>query len=132
MSLEISLEQLAQYRGEGSSDVYVAIKGIVYNVTSASEFYGPGRYLHALPLIHYPTPSFSGGSYHVFAGRECARALALMKLESEFCNDDLEGLEEKNLKILDDWIKRFSDKYTIVGKVRAFTDQTICSNCCRR
>ena len=83
------------------------------------------------PLPHYLMPSLAGGSYHVFAGRECARALALMKLEAEFCNDDLEDLEEKNLKILDDWIKRFNDKYAIVGKVCAFMDRTMCSNCCR-
>lgn len=59
-----------------------------------------------------------GGSYHVFAGRECARALALMRVDADYCDDQLEGLEDKSLKILDDWIKKFSDKYTIVGKVK--------------
>jgi len=99
MSSEFTLEQLAQFNGEGGGDVYISVKGVIYNVTPAKEFYGPG------------------GSYHVFAGRECARALASMKVDADFCDDQLEGLDEKSLKILDDWIKKFDDKYTVVGKV---------------
>lgn len=59
----------------------------------------------------------SGGSYCTFAGKECARALAIMKVEADECNDNLEELTEKDLKVLDDWIKKFEGKYSIVGKV---------------
>lgn len=59
-----------------------------------------------------------GGSYCTFAGKECARALALMKVEADECNDNLEDLTEKDLKVLDDWIKKFQGKYSVVGKVK--------------
>lgn len=60
-----------------------------------------------------------GGPYEVFAGRECARALALMKLDESECNANLEGLEEKHHKTLQQWHDKFASKYTIVGKVVA-------------
>eukprot|EP00210_Caulerpa_lentillifera_P007296 g6975.t1 len=100
MSTELTLAELAQFKGENDSSVYIAVKGIIYDVTAAREFYGPG------------------GNYHVFAGRECARALASMKIDESYCDDNLEGLDEKSLKILDDWIKKFTDKYPIIGKVK--------------
>jgi len=47
----------------------------------------------------------AGGPYHVFAGKECARALALMKLTEEYVgSDDLEGCSDKDIKILEDWV----------------------------
>lgn len=45
MSLELSLEQLAGYKGEGDSPVYFAVKGVVYDVTPAKNLYGPGKAL---------------------------------------------------------------------------------------
>lgn len=41
-----------------------------------------------------------------------------MRVDAEFCDGNLEGLEERNIKILDDWITKFNDKYPVVGKVR--------------
>ena len=38
---------------------------------------------------------FIGGPYHVFAGRECSRALAIMSPIPEECNDKLGDLSEK-------------------------------------
>lgn len=43
MSLELTLEQLGGYIGEGDSSVYFAVKGVVYDVTPAKNLYGPGR-----------------------------------------------------------------------------------------
>ena len=42
MTSELSLEQLSQFKGEGDSDVYISVKGVIYNVTPAKDFYGPG------------------------------------------------------------------------------------------
>ena len=42
MASNISIDQLSSYRGEEGRPCYVAIKGIVYDVTSGMEFYGPG------------------------------------------------------------------------------------------
>ena len=47
----------------------------------------------------------TGCGYHIFAGKECSRALALMSLKPEDCNSNLEDLDESKIKILDDWQK---------------------------
>ena len=41
-----------------------------------------------------------------------------MKIDASECNANLEGLEEKHLKTLEDWHKKFATKYKIVGKVQ--------------
>eukprot|EP00798_Chlamydomonas_sp_ICE-L_P030375 gene30375-35381_t len=51
-----------------------------------------------------------------FAGRECARALALMSTELSDCNDKVDDLPPHEKETLRDWIGRFSVKYPIVGK----------------
>ncbi|GMH37570.1 hypothetical protein BSKO_05443 [Bryopsis sp. KO-2023] len=96
---DYTLEQLKEFKGEGDAPVYFAVKGVIYDATPAKHLYGPG------------------GSYHKFAGCECSRALALMKVEESMCNDDLADLTEKDLKVLEDWIKKFETKYEVVGKV---------------
>lgn len=58
-----------------------------------------------------------GGPYEVFAGRECSRALAIMKVDASECNDNLADISEKQQKTLDDWIAKFTSKYKVVGKV---------------
>ena len=47
----------------------------------------------------------TGSGYHVFAGKECSRALALMSLKPEDCNSNLDDLDESKLKVLGDWKK---------------------------
>ena len=61
--------------------------------------------------------SLVGGGYHVFAGRECARALGKMATEASQCTADTDDLSERELAILQDWDSKFREKYTIVGKV---------------
>lgn len=52
-----------------------------------------------------------------FAGRECARALALLSTNISDCSDDLEGLEEMELDNLKNWQGQFYSKYKLVGDV---------------
>ena len=47
----------------------------------------------------------SGCGYHIFAGKECSRALALMSLKPEDCNSKLTDLDESKIKVLNDWQK---------------------------
>lgn len=53
----------------------------------------------------------------MFAGKECSRALALLSFKPEDINGNLEGLEETELTILEDWEYKFIDKYPKVGKL---------------
>ncbi|XP_078443853.1 membrane-associated progesterone binding protein 2 [Wolffia australiana] len=100
LAMELSLVELRAYDGsDEEKPIYVAVKGIVYDVTSGKGFYGPG------------------GSYSVFAGRDASRALGKMsKNEDDVCGD-LDGLSEKELGILDDWVKKFQAKYPVVGRL---------------
>lgn len=52
----------------------------------------------------------------MFAGRECARALAFMKIDADSCTDDMTGATEAQIKTLADWKRKFV-KYRVVGKV---------------
>lgn len=53
----------------------------------------------------------------MFAGKEVSRALGLMSLDKADCNAHLDDLTDKQLQTLEDWEKKFRDKYPVVGKV---------------
>ena len=59
----------------------------------------------------------SGTSYHVFAGKEAARALGIMSTNAEDCTGDLTGLTDAQLNTLEDWKKKFAAKYPVVGTI---------------
>lgn len=97
---DITAEALANYDGSDPwKPIYLAVRGVVYDVSNGRDFYGPG------------------GGYAVFAGKEVARALALMSTDPGDCNDNLEGLTEEQLKTLEDWDRRFQSKYGVAGKI---------------
>ena len=52
-----------------------------------------------------------------FAGRECARAFAMVSTELDDCNDNLEDMSPAELDSLQDWESRFYSKYPIIGTV---------------
>eukprot|EP00929_Paragymnodinium_shiwhaense_P015711 TRINITY_DN12380_c0_g1_i1.p1 TRINITY_DN12380_c0_g1~~TRINITY_DN12380_c0_g1_i1.p1 ORF type:complete len:254 (-),score=38.60 TRINITY_DN12380_c0_g1_i1:415-1119(-) len=97
-----TLEQLRLYDGKpesgGVSNLLVAIWGRVFNVTTGEEFYGPGR------------------GYAIFAGQDITRAIALTKIKTSMVNRDLEGLEPKKLRHLNNtYWNTYVYKYPIVG-----------------
>ncbi|QIW98309.1 hypothetical protein AMS68_003827 [Peltaster fructicola] len=120
--------QLRAYDGsDPSKPIYVALNGTIYDVTAGARFYGPG------------------GTYHVLAGKDAARAFVTGCFEDD--NPDLRGAEwayvpkdvsdeqvQEELrkakveveKVLDGWKKVFSGKtgkaYVEVGKVRRDVD----------
>ncbi|EFJ49803.1 hypothetical protein VOLCADRAFT_59178 [Volvox carteri f. nagariensis] len=100
MAQTFTASELLSFDGtDAAKPVYIAVKGTVYDVSASREFYG------------------KGGPYEAFAGRECARALAIMKVDLAECNDNLADCTEKQLKTLEDWIAKFNAKYAVVGKV---------------
>lgn len=100
--MEITLNQLKQYDGsDPSKPIYIGVKGRVFDVSTATSFYGPG------------------GSYAMFAGKDASRALAKMSKNDEDVVGSLDGLTEKELGVLADWEKKFEAKYPIVGSLSA-------------
>lgn len=81
-----------------SKPTYVAIKGVVFDV-SKNKAYQPG------------------GAYAVFAGKDPSRALASSSLKAEECVPDWYDLPDEKKTVLNDWYKFFSKRYNIVGKV---------------
>ncbi|KAN0065847.1 hypothetical protein ACQY0O_000977 [Thecaphora frezii] len=96
----ITVEVLKQYDGTDSSKpVYVAVKGTVFDVSPKREMYSPGS------------------SYSVFAGKDGSRGLGMSDLKPENAVADYSTLDEKQLKVLDDWHAYYTKRYNIVGKV---------------
>ncbi|KAL4879791.1 cytochrome b5-like heme/steroid binding domain-containing protein [Aspergillus karnatakaensis] len=96
----ITVEELSKCDGSDPNlPIYVAIKGVVFDV-SRNSAYGPD------------------GQYKVFAGKDASRALACSSLKAEQCRPEWYDLEEKDKKVLDEWFTFFSKRYNIVGKVK--------------
>lgn len=98
---EITLEEMSKCTGEDPfRPILVAVNGKIYDMTEARNFYGPG------------------GAYHVYAGREAARALGKMSLEESECTGEIDDLSEKEKTTLEQWETKFASKYKVVGQVR--------------
>jgi hypothetical protein len=65
-----------------------------------------------------PDLARAGGGYAHFAGREVARALAVMSLDPKDCSADLAGVTPKQRETLGDWVAKFEKKYKVVGQAR--------------
>lgn len=102
-------KQLANFDGkedEKTGDtkaVYLSISGIVFDVSSGRNFYGPG------------------GPYEAFAGHECGVALAKMSFDSAHL-DDMAGCDKLNhgeKMELENWIEKFKyyRSYPIKGRL---------------
>ena len=97
--LQMTLSELARHDGtDASKKMLLSISGDIYDVSTGSDFYGP----HGI----YP-----------FAGRECARAFALVSTDVSDCNSDLSGLAPLELDNLREWKAKFDFKYPKVGRV---------------
>jgi membrane-associated progesterone receptor component len=125
----------AVFSGTDGKPTYVAIKGIVYDV-SGNKAYGPeGTYKGELPTLHdFLSWVFSSGSplrmeysntawIVVFVGKDSTRALALSSLKPEDCVPDWYDLDEKERKVLSDWVAFFSKRYNVVGVVEGATNK---------
>ncbi|KAK0635617.1 cytochrome b5-like heme/steroid binding domain-containing protein [Bombardia bombarda] len=99
----ISLEELAKANGADGEKCYVAIKGIVYDVTG-NKAYQPG------------------GSYNVFAGKDASHALAKTSTKPEDAKPEWKHLDDKEKSTLNDWVTFFSKRYNVVGKVEGATN----------
>lgn len=71
-----------------------AYVGDVFDVTRKKDVYG------------------KGGSYNIFAGKDCSRGLGKSSLKSEDAVPDYSTLPENEMKVLDDWHSFFT--YVVV------------------
>lgn len=89
--------------GYAASPIYIAANGKVFDMSFGGvTFYG------------------EGGPYNKFAGRNASRALGKMSLDiKDLDNSSIDDFTEKELKIMNDWIKTFEErkKYPIIGKL---------------
>ncbi len=97
---DYSAEELRAYNGSDPlKPVLLAIQGRVFDVTPGRSFYG------------------KGGPYEMFAGRECAVALAKMSFDEADVHGDVETLDGEEQEKLRDWVETFEGKYTELGRV---------------
>lgn len=80
-----SEEELSQFDGsDPSKPIYVAVNGMVFDVSSRPDTYGPI------------------GAYHFFSGRDAARAYATGCFNTDLTHD-LRGLSEYELEAVKGW-----------------------------
>ncbi|KAH0622722.1 hypothetical protein JD844_025264 [Phrynosoma platyrhinos] len=91
--------ELGGYDGrEEDQPIYIAVKGVVFDVTSGKEFYG------------------KGAPYNALVGKDSTRGIAKMSLDPEDLTHDTTGLTEEELKSLDETFNNvYKAKYPIVG-----------------
>uniref|UniRef100_A0A3B4T8X7 Neudesin neurotrophic factor n=1 Tax=Seriola dumerili TaxID=41447 RepID=A0A3B4T8X7_SERDU len=92
-------EELKRYDGsEEAQPIYMAVKGVVFDVTNGKEFYG------------------KDAPYNALAGKDSTRAVAKMSLDSADLTSDTTGLTEEQLTSLDSVFEgTYKAKYPIVG-----------------
>ncbi|KAJ2161079.1 Dihydrodipicolinate synthase [Coemansia sp. RSA 552] len=97
-------KELVEFDGKDeATPVYMAIKGVVYDVSKSRHFYGPE------------------GPYANFAGRDASRGLALTTFDKSVLADldgpidPLDDLDKSEQASLDEWMEFFAGKYTPVG-----------------
>lgn len=99
----LTMSQIAECDGERHNCMYIAIKGVVFDVTRNTKAYGVGK------------------GYHVFVGKDASRALGKSSLSPEDTDPrvswDYSTLTEKEMKTLNDWYTFFEKRYNIVGRV---------------
>ena len=94
-------EQLRAFDGSGADDgpILIAADGLVFNVSRARNFYGPG------------------GEYHVMAGADASRYLARNSVESESASQAAAELNVAERASLGAWVFSLRQRYDVVGRL---------------
>lgn len=69
-----------------------------------------------ITVLHSTSSSLLSGVYP-FAGKEVARAFALLSTEISDCTENIEGLSFIEMDNLKDWIGKFNSKYPVIGQI---------------
>ncbi|KAJ4921098.1 hypothetical protein JOQ06_021945 [Pogonophryne albipinna] len=94
---DLKLKHKTSREPEGQP-IYMAIKGVVFDVTKGKEFYG------------------RDAPYNALVGKDCTRAVAKMSLDPADLTSDTTGLSEDQLESLESVFEgTYKTKYPIVG-----------------
>jgi predicted heme/steroid binding protein len=97
---KFTAEELWKFNAtDPSLPVYLAIKGIVYDVSASREMYTPPK------------------GYSVFSGKDASKALGMSSLKAEDCVADFSQLSSDDMNTLDKWVEFFNKKYPVVGQM---------------
>ena len=103
---EITLEKLAEHSCKSEDKkVWVGMKGLVFDVSGKDVY-------------------MEGGGYSVFTGKDASCALAKMKFEEDLMNPSKlrwstpGALNEKEQKVLDDWVVFYRKRYALIGRIK--------------
>ncbi|KAK7482205.1 hypothetical protein BaRGS_00026554, partial [Batillaria attramentaria] len=92
-------EDMAEFDGsDPGKPIYMAVKGVVFDVTTGKDFYG------------------KDAAYNVLVGKDSTRGVAKMSLEPEDLTHDITGLSPDTLQSLDQVFEgTYMAKYPVVG-----------------
>lgn len=97
---DLTLQQLSEYNGVKRKQIFVALKGVIYDVTK-SPFYQPDS------------------AYGQFAGYDASINLSKMLHDHQFLNKwGSYTMTEDEQKQLNDWVLTFGAKYRKVGNIK--------------
>ena len=96
-----TLKELSKFNGQNKMPIYMGVNGYVYDMTSGGKFYGPG------------------GTYGFMTGHDSTIALAKFSMNPGYLNKPwtLHDFSDNELNTLANYIRNFSQKYPIVGKL---------------
>lgn len=113
-----STPKLAEYNGQSREDkkIYIGVAGIVFDMTSAPDFYGPGA------------------AYAIFAGRDATVNLGRSSLLTSTIGSEAKdvGMTAEDLECLCSWIAKYKQKYPIVGRIESNSDVLEMEPCSRK
>eukprot|EP00835_Amoeboradix_gromovi_P006081 NODE_655_length_5500_cov_0.608776.p3 type:complete len:241 gc:universal NODE_655_length_5500_cov_0.608776:164-886(+) len=97
-----TLSELAEYDGSDGKEIYLAVNGKVYNVTSKPTAYGPN------------------GGYKAFAAKDATRAYGTGCFKGDELTHDTRGLTKEQLASVDHWDSFYSmhKEYEFLGHVK--------------
>ncbi|KAF1796488.1 cytochrome b5-like heme/steroid binding domain-containing protein [Mucor lusitanicus] len=96
----LTLQQLSAYDGSDPLlPIYVAVKGVVFDVSSNPSAYG------------------KHSNYNCFAGKDASKALGLSSLNVDDCVADYSTLNNAEMVTLGQWLSYFTKKYPVVGHI---------------
>jgi FKBP-type peptidyl-prolyl cis-trans isomerase 2/predicted heme/steroid binding protein len=98
---KFTLKDLSKYNGQNNTSIYLGVNGYVFDMSSGSKFYGPG------------------GTYGFMAGHDATVALAKFSMNPMLLNKPwtLNEMEESELHTLANYVRTFTNKYPIVGRL---------------